>query len=114
MLKYNNKLVFYTVGRGLLELDLGDLETITDIPDFIRYEQSLIVYPNPTRNRLQFKTETTINQVEIIDLTGRILLKATISNNEGQIDISKLNSGIYLAVFYTNTSTITKKIIVEK
>ena len=115
MLKYKNKLIFYTFGGGLFELDLGtNTGTPTGAPDFIIYQQSLIVFPNPTHDILQFKTKTAFNQVEIIDLTGRILLKTKISNNEGLIDISKLNSGIYFAVFYADALKITKKIIVEK
>ena len=115
MVQYKNKLIFYTIGRGLLELDLGaNTDTPTSAPDFFMHQQSLIVFPNPAHDILQFKTETAINQVEIIDLTGRIVLKTNISNHEQQIDISKLNSGIYFAVFYANALKITKKIIIEK
>ena len=109
MVKYKNKLIFYTVGYGLLELDLG---TSSNIPVFT--QPLLTVFPNPVQDILHFETDAVINSVEIFDLNGRILQKTSIFNNERQIAISQLNQGIYFAVFNTKELSIVKKIVVVK
>ena len=112
MVKYKNKLIFYTDGYGLLKLDLG---TSSNIHDFkIKDQPFLTIFPNPVQDILHFETNAIINSIEIIDLSGRIHQKISILNNERQIDISQLNQGIYTAVFNTKEQTIAKKIVVVK
>jgi len=80
MVKYKNKLIFYTVGCGLLELDLG---TSTNIPDITIKDQPLLtIYPNPVQDILYFETNTLINSIEIVDLNGRIHQTTSILNNK--------------------------------
>ena len=111
MAKYKNKLIFYTRNCGLFELDLG---TISNIHNFTTRNQPLLtIFPNPTQGILQFETDIVINNIEIIELTGSVLQKTNISNNERQIDISRLNSGIYFVVFHTKELKITKKIVIK-
>ena len=110
MVKYKNKLIFYTLNSGLFELDL---DKTVGIPNLTEHETSLTIFPNPAQSVFQFETDMEINKVEIMDVTGRIL-KTNIINNERQIDISQFNSGIYFAVFYTKEFIIIRKIIIEK
>ena len=112
MVKYKNKLIFYTVGCGLLELDLS---TMSNNPNFtVKDQPSLTVFPNPVRDILHFETDAVITGIEIIDLSGRLHQKTYLSNYERQITVSQLNSGIYFAVFHTNELTIVKKFIIAK
>ena len=111
MVKHKNKLIFYTVGYGLLELDLG---TTSNIPDFRAKDQPLLtVFPNPVQDILHFETDAVITGIEIIDLNGRIHQKTYPSNYERQIIVSQLNKGIYFAVFHTKELPIVKKIVVK-
>jgi len=112
MVKYKNKLIFYTVGCGLLELDLG---TVSNTPEFLIKDQPLLtVFPNPLKDILHFETDAVVTGIEIIDLNGCIRQKTYPSNYERQIAVSQLNSGIYFAVFHTKELPIVKKIVVVK
>lgn len=70
-------------------------------------------YPNPVNEVLTIQSQVTIKSVDVYNLMGQVVLKSsTISN--GKIDLSALNSGIYLvkATFdggHTETLKIVKK-----
>lgn len=70
---------------------------------------NLKIYPNPTQGIIYFKNgNTPINRIEIYNLLG-----AQVKNiqNSNTINLSNIESGVYLAKIYSNKKTITKKII---
>ncbi|WP_299114078.1 T9SS type A sorting domain-containing protein [uncultured Winogradskyella sp.] len=71
------------------------------------------LYPNPVKDILHIETNSnsTYLNLEIYDLLGKKVLDAHINN--GSVDISSLNSGMYLLKLETNNISATKKIIVE-
>lgn len=75
------------------------------------FSNDISVYPNPVKNILQFKTETTVIKVEIYDITGRILSSNSI--NENKIDLSELKTGNYILRLYTEKDIMNTKIIKE-
>ena len=112
MVKFENKLIFYTIKSGLFELDL-ETTPVVSTPT-INVQPELTVFPNPAQNILHFETDQNIEYVKIIDLSGRILQDTKIHNNDRQIDVSLLNSGYYFATFHTKNQNITKKICIIK
>ena len=75
------------------------------------------VYPNPTNSILNielpqnYKTENT--ELEILDVNGRTFLQKKLISVFMQIDISKLNSGLYSVKIQNRKTLITKKIIIQ-
>lgn len=57
--------------------------------------QDISVYPNPTKNFLNFKGLTQSINVSVYDLIGKEVLKETL-NPEKPFDVSSLQSGVYL------------------
>jgi len=49
------------------------------------------IYPNPTDGIFTIEIEDKIKSVRVFDISGRVVLKA----NDSQVDISRLNKGIY-------------------
>ena len=109
MVQYKNKLFLNTTVNGVAELDLGTTTGNASIKT-----GGLTVFPNPIQNRLYFETDLSVNRIEIISQTGRVLQKTNVPENEHQIDISRLPAGVYFAVFHTKELTVTKKIVVVK
>ena len=109
MIQHKNKLFLYATVSGVVELDLGSATGNASIKT-----AGLTVFPNPVQHRLYFDTDLIVNHIEIISQTGQVLQKTNISNNERQIDISRLHAGIYFAVFHAKEWTVTKKIVVAK
>jgi hypothetical protein len=77
--------------RLTLTQNAGTPVSVSDIE-----QGRLIVFPNPSVNRIKFKNTGHDNfDLQIFDLTGKILFKGTASDNY-QADIEKLGTGIFL------------------
>jgi hypothetical protein len=77
----------------------------------------IILYPNPIKNEINIKFEsysTSIYEVSIVDMTGKVLRKLKAKNDVMKIDISNLTSGFYMiSVVDAEQKVFHKKIIIE-
>ncbi len=78
----------------------------------IKTETELVIYPNPSSHTVSFRTNVEGDvEYEMISIGGRTLLRTSNANN---IDVSNLETGIYLIRMYNNGQPlITKKLIVQ-
>jgi para-nitrobenzyl esterase len=75
---------------------------------------SFLLYPNPTANLLNIKTETEGKfDLTIVDLTGRKVLNKTNLNGHVTIDLSPLNKGNYIVKLSQNNNFTVEKLIIE-
>jgi len=104
-----------------VEVDLNcQIETVVPPIDEI-LDFSFDIFPNPAVNSVNVKLSGTIigSDVFIFDLTGKIVKHTEIYNEElspvttAQIDISKLQSGVYFVKLIDEDRDITKKLIVR-
>ena len=66
------------------------------------------IYPNPVQNVLNINVDNAIKSVEVFTLQGQKVLNST----SNQVDMSSLNSGIYLVkITDENNSIATKKVV---
>ena len=75
------------------------------------------LYPNPATNTINYiwANETELNaQIEIVDLLGTKLLSQNIIVGNGSIDVSELNSGIYLIQVKTDSKSWQQKLCIQK
>jgi uncharacterized delta-60 repeat protein len=66
--------------------------TLLSTPDFDREDFKL--YPNPATTGIHISTAMALERIEIIDLTGKILLQK--NDNLDYINISQFSTGIYI------------------
>ncbi len=71
--------------------------------------QSVAIYPNPVKNVLNFDSAVQITNIDIYDISGRILKTKRVDSN--QIDISELSTGHYIVRFTTAEGPVTIKIL---
>ena len=74
-------------------------------------ENTINIYPNPAKNVLIFKGLTPeILTIEIFDILGKMVINTTIEPN-GNLDISKLKSGLYIITIknYNETFKLVKE-----
>jgi len=64
-------------------------------------DNKILVYPNPVENILYFETADEIKYVEIVSISGSVVISEEISNNS--INVENLNNGLYIIKF-TNHS----------
>jgi hypothetical protein len=75
-------------------------------------EESIIVYPNPSKSSFTVELENTNASITISDIHGRTLIYQDKVQFINHFDLDK--NGVYFIHVKTNNSTITKKLIVNK
>jgi len=106
-----NKTIYKVTDRSWVEDVRNALLGSTLSSDiFGETSNSLQVYPNPVKNRLNIKSSKPISCIEVYDFNGKYLLKF---NNSDIIDISNLDSGVFLlrVVYKDEIPSIFQKII---
>ena len=62
-------------------------------------ENKTEVYPNPARSSVTIPNlNNVVKNFEVRDVTGRLIIEGILSESENTIDVSSLNSGMYLLV----------------
>ena len=69
------------------------------------------IYPNPVNNTLNISAGSTIDAVNIFDLTGREVLRATPNVDKTSLDVSSLNKGFYLLTVKSGNQELTTKLV---
>lgn len=102
-----------------------DVDTDCDTGEPIDEEESVDfsfdIFPNPANNTVNVKIsgELIVSNVHIYDLTGKLVKSTEISNDDlspsttTQIDISSLQSGVYIVKLIDQDRVSTEKLIVE-
>ncbi|WAC01304.1 T9SS type A sorting domain-containing protein [Lacinutrix neustonica] len=70
------------------------------------------IYPNPT-NTGYIEITTASNEainILVFDILGKQVLNKTINN---RLDVSKLNTGLYILKLNQNGATVTKKLVIK-
>ncbi|MAO33043.1 MAG: hypothetical protein CL824_06000 [Crocinitomicaceae bacterium] len=71
-------------------------------------------YPNPSKNKIRVQYEmNTSGSLKLLNIEGKTLIdqKIPLGNQTIEIDTHKLKKGIYFINLYSNTASLTKKII---
>ena len=76
---------------------------------------SIHYYPNPVSEVLTIQSNGVIpNEISIISATGKQALNVNMSSNSTQIDVTSLESGVYIAKAVYDTYIDTQVIVVER
>lgn len=117
-IKENNTL--YAWGNNSLYLGNGAITSYTtptlvpcsQLSSVSFQEKTLVFYPNPVKDELNIYDRTDIKSFKITNVLGQEILQRKVTENK--IDLSQLNKGVYIGVFYkTNGQAITHKFIKE-
>ncbi len=104
-----------SLGYENLVVNLGDYKkevyiNILDIETSIMEEsitKNGIIYPNPASEFINIKLDgISADKLEICDISGKLLLSQTITNNYQQIQIKDLKRGMYFLKIYDKNQNI--------
>ena len=99
----------------IAEIEFFGTETLS--LDETSFENQLQLFPNPTSELINIKTQlNTLDTIKILSLTGKKVLEMDVKATETafNINVSKLAKGTYLLVFFKeNKLKASKKIIIE-
>jgi hypothetical protein len=74
------------------------------------------VYPNPVTSssiNIQWGDSRQL-QIQLLDLSGRVILNKVISSSENQLDLNELSNGMYLLKVYDMQNELIKSLKIEK
>ena len=74
-------------------------------------ELNQLSFPNPVSDNIFINSNVSIDKVEIYNLIGNLVLKQEVDTK--QIDVTNLQSGIYLISFFSGEEKIVRKIIIK-
>ena len=102
----SNTVWIFVAELGLVKMVKNNLSAT----DFDKTE-SAVVYPNPVSNILNVSLDQKIAAVTIYNTLGQEVLTKSINANEGQIDVSNLESGTFFVKIATDNQVHNLKVI---
>lgn len=78
--------------------------------------ENVNIYPNPIKNYVSIELKSKIENnasIKLIDINGRIVINENLTSNIKNIDLSKINSGIYILEIENGKEKLVKKLIKE-
>jgi hypothetical protein len=76
-------------------------------------DASFSIYPNPTNSTIKIAYSERIEEIEIRDVTGKIVLKEKNNSAQFEADLSHFESGVYFISIITSQNQLVGKIIKE-
>ena len=99
----------YLNPRMYLTLGLGTALSINEL-----IAQTTEIYPNPANNVLNIVSYTVgIEKINIYNLNGQLVLNKEVNNNQKTLNISSLESGIYIIDILSENTSVKRKLIIE-
>ena len=105
-------LFFFFIMAGVLSLSAQiNADGISDdaIKDNFALNEVVNMYPNPVENYLTIRSKSEITRVQVYSLLGDLVID--VKTNFLRINLSNLNSGIYMIKIHSNQFFVTKKLI---
>ena len=99
-----------TIPAGQFRI-FGNQSSVLSSSNF-EVEQSLVIYPNPTKNTFSVSSE--IEKMEVYTLSGQLIKRFENISANKELNIQELQQGMYLIkAFYNATNFVTRKIVKE-
>ena len=73
----------------------------------------LSCYPNPVQKELNIKSTHSMQRIQLLDLTGKIILDQPQHHTSGSLNIEGTPAGLYLIQAHTSAGILTQKVFVQ-
>lgn len=96
---------------------INTIETVTGIKSHSLNENEWNVYPNPSTGVLYIVNHSSFkeaSQIQVLNSIGQTVFEETITGNYKNIDLSKLNNGIYFVKIVSDKQSSVKRIVLSK
>lgn len=73
------------------------------------------MFPNPAKESVTINNLTIGSKLQLVDMTGKIVLESSVSASEMTLDLNTVNNGIYFVHIHNNSHIVaSKKLIISK
>ena len=76
-------------------------------------DENIIIYPNPAQNVVHINTSVDVEQIQLINNSGQLVLSSYSTGKQMDLDISELEPGIYFVKIFSSKNIVFKKLIVN-
>ncbi|MBI9038382.1 MAG: T9SS type A sorting domain-containing protein [Bacteroidales bacterium] len=84
------------------------LKIIKNNSDLNDVSNNINIYPNPANDIINISSNEVINKIEIINLSGQILINSVENSRNVRLNMETFSSGVYLIKIYTSDNIKTK------
>jgi len=74
------------------------------------FDSYITLFPIPARDFLKVSSHQIIEAVKLYNISGQLLIDKTVNDNDVELDVSYLNSGVYFIQIHTLNAVETKRI----
>lgn len=74
-------------------------------------KKNIEIYPNPTTGILNLKSQSEIKTIDVYDMSGKKITSIVPNNKQVQINLEKLNAGVYILKIKSISGVETVKVI---
>ncbi|MDR0801260.1 T9SS type A sorting domain-containing protein [Fluviicola sp.] len=89
----------------------------TNVPENLGLEENQLInlslFPNPSANLIHISSDEVISKVELYKLSGELMLDQSVNDTSSEINISDLNSGMYLMKVYGKDGSVSVQRIMK-
>lgn len=96
---------------------INTIETITGITTPLSNNDGWNVYPNPSTGALYIVNSSVskeASQVQVLNAISQTVLEETITSNYKNIDLSKLNNGVYFVKIISDKQSVIQRVVLSK
>ncbi len=95
----------------LKQIDFDGQSNYSEIVSVKGSDDEIQFSPNPFSDNIQISTKQEINLIEVIDMTGKVIISKNPEANQFNLNTTELLSGIYFIKIYNSENVILKRII---
>lgn len=106
--------------EGITSNDLVIIEFRTDdftmgVNSDLFNDNSFTLYPNPSRGgKISIRSNDVIKEVKVVNIAGQVVAEFAFNNENVQLNLSGIETGIYILSIKTDLGTINKKVVLSK
>jgi uncharacterized repeat protein (TIGR02543 family) len=79
----------------------------------LRNEIAISIYPNPSKGIFIVSAPSTIQRIDVVNMTGRIVYTSSVQSLEHIVNSENVPTGIYFVRVFTSEGVVTGKVIVN-
>ena len=83
------------------------------VPEIKARPLNVSIFPNPTSNQITIEASDNIQTLQLMDVTGRVLIDKTVGSSRVVLSVSNLAKGVYMLSVMSNGNNVVRKVVVE-
>ena len=95
-------------------IETRDCQVVTSANNFHETHSHVRIYPNPVHSRLYFEVNDVVGkEITIHDVTGRMIMREPFNENTKELNVEKINPGVYTFTIYLNNVAVSQLFVVH-